>query len=463
MTKRLQFLAIAALSAFLAGCQGPCDKIQSINRPTLTSGTADFGTYVSVGTSISAGVQSNGLVDRHQVKAFPALFAQQLGKTVLSSGGGDFSFPAIDRDGFPALLRVASYSPLLITSAGRTTGNFMNTAQATAYHNMAVPFAIAADFVDSTHYYATLAPVNRSALAQNYFTNIVRHRGTIAQQALGKAPTFLSFEYGFNEVLGPVTKGALINGLTSNAFAAATTAGMNAIRATLPNAKVAVFNIPDPTLLPFVNTFSAFTVNLTTGQPVALVGPGSTALSAGDFVLLSAGPYLAQGIGIPVGAYNYVNPGAPGTGQSLPDSTILSEAEASAVLTEVAQMNAHLDTLTMRPFVAKVDFHAALASAAANGIHIGANVFTTAFVRGGLFSLDGVHPNDLSHAVLANLMIDAVNARFGSGVPRLNPSDFASPNASRVQPVSPYPGLPQPMIIENDQPFVSGYGSPFRD
>lgn len=459
MTKRLQALTIAALAAFLAGCQGPCDSIESISRPTLTAGSADFSTYVSVGTSISAGTQSNGLVDRHQVKSFPSIFARQIGKTVLSSGVGDFSLPAVDFDGFPALLRVVSYSPLLISNAGRTTGNFINLAHPTSYRNMAVPFAIALDFVDSTHYYATVPPVNRTPLAQNFFTNIVRHRGTIAQQALGQAPTFVSFEYGSNEVLGPATTGATINALTSNAFAAATTAGIDAIHATLPTTKVAVMTVPDPTLTPYVRTFSAFTVSLTTGQPVALIGPGNTALSAGDFVLLSAGPLLAQGIGIPVGAYNYINPAAPGTGQGLPDSTILNVAEASAALTEVTEMNAHLDSLTQRPFVAKVDFNGLLNTVAASGYRLGANTYTLDFITGGLFSLDGVHPNDLAHAVVANLMIDAVNSKFGSGVPRVNPSDFASPNASRSKPASPYEGLPRAMTIENVQPFVSGYRS----
>lgn len=458
MTRRLQLLAIAALAAFLAGCQGPCDSIESLNRPGLTSGSADFSTYVSVGTSISAGTQSDGLVDRHQVRAFTSLFAQQTGKLVLSSGGGGFTLPAVDRDGFPALLQVVSFRPLIINNTGRTTGNFVNTGQASAYHNMAVPFAIAQDFVDSTHYYATTPPVNRTLIAQNFFTNIVRHRGTIAQQALSKGPTFMSFEYGSNEVLGPVTTGGMINALTSNAYAAYTTAGLNAIHATLPNTKVAVFNVPDPTVVPYVRTFSAFTVSLTTGQPVALIGPGGTPLSAGDFVLLSAGGLLAQGNGIPVGAYNYVNPAAPGNGTPLPDQVILSAAEASAAQTEVTEMNAHLDSLTQRPYVVKVDFNGTLNSIQANGYQLGANHYSTAFITGGLFSLDGVHPNDMAHAIMANLMIDAVNAKFGAGVPRLNLSEYGTPNASRSLPVSPYEGLPRPMIIESSQPFVSGYG-----
>jgi hypothetical protein len=35
---------------------------------------------------------------------------------------------------------------------------------------------------------------------------------------------------------------------------------------------------------------------------------------------------------------------------------------------------------------------------------------------------------------MANLLIDAVNSRFGSGIPLVNPLQYASPSASRAQP-----------------------------
>jgi lysophospholipase L1-like esterase len=38
---------------------------------------------------------------------------------------------------------------------------------------------------------------------------------------------------------------------------------------------------------------------------------------------------------------------------------------------------------------------------------------------GTYFTLDGVHPSGLSHQAIANLMIDSVNAKYGTSVPNV--------------------------------------------
>ena len=60
--------------------------------------------------------------------------------------------------------------------------------------------------------------------------------------------------------------------------------------------------------------------------------------------------------------------------------------------------------------------------------------YSGAFVTGGLFSLDGVHPTDLAQGLLANAMIQSVNARFGSAVPLVDLSGVATLTSSRAQP-----------------------------
>ena len=40
-----------------------------------------------------------------------------------------------------------------------------------------------------------------------------------------------------------------------------------------------------------------------------------------------------------------------------------------------------------------------------------------AFITGGAFSLDGVHPNGRGYALIANEFIKAINAKFGSTIP----------------------------------------------
>ncbi len=443
---RIRLGLVLGLSLALAGCQGPCSKIEPITAPPLTSGSVDFTTYVSAGTSISAGWQSGGLVDRHQVRSFPTLFARQIGKTVQTDGRGTFTLPTYDRDGFPQLMHIVSYSPLIVTNTGRTTGNPTNLAQASAYHNMAVPFAIAFDFVDSSFYYnANVHP----AAAIPLFDNIVRHRGTIAASALSLAPTFLTWEYGSNEVLGPTSSGAAAATTTGENYTAVVNASLNAIHGALPNTRIAVMNVPDVTSVPFVTTLPPFTVSLTTGQPLPLIGV-SGPLQLGDFVLLTASTLIATtGTGIPAGGYNYLNPSVASNGQPLPESVILRAAEASQTRTEVTEMNAAIAAqVAARPYVALVDLNAILNDIAANGLLLGGTLFTTDYITGGLFSLDGVHPNDLAHAVICNALIDAVNGRFGAGVPRVNPLEWATPSSSSLRPAFPPDGRALPTRID---------------
>jgi len=43
---------------------------------------------------------------------------------------------------------------------------------------------------------------------------------------------------------------------------------------------------------------------------------------------------------------------------------------------------------------------------------------------GGGFSLDGVHPSPRGYAILANAFAEAINAKYGSNLPGVNPLDF---------------------------------------
>lgn len=432
-SKRLKLSVVLAIVASLAGCAGPCSKTDRITGPTLVTNGVDLSTYVAVGTSLSSGFESGGLVDRHQVHSFPSLFAAQIGKTVQIDGRGTFSQPTVNFDGIPALLEIKSYSPLIINASGRTIGAPTNLAQNSAYHNLGIPGAVLLDLVDTTHYHSTQPPVNRKNFT--FFNIIQRIRGTLLAQALSLAPSLISLEYGANEVLGPTTAGRAPSTLTSAGYAQLMTIALNAIHAASPATRVAVFNVPDVTSIPYFTTFPAFTASTSTGQSLPLLA-ASGALQLGDLVLLPAAAQIAAGTGIPPGGFNYVNPAAGSNGQVLPDSVILRAADVAIAQTQIAEMNSVVDSVASRPFVTRVDLAGLLAEIKTNGVHIGGNLYTSAYVTGGLFSLDGIHPNDLGYALMANQMIDAVNSRFGSSGPRVNPAQFASPNASRARPAS---------------------------
>ena len=434
MKNHVRIASVLLLAASLAGCNGPCQKIAKIAGPKLTSGTADFTRYVAVGTSISAGYESGGLVNRHQITTFPARFAQQVGFTVTSAGTGTFSFPAVDGNGIGPLLQLLSLVPPIITSPA-TPGNPINIAQVGDYQNLAIPGSLAYDFADSSAYHSFPNPIGRTNFTM--FNIITRGRGRVVDQALRQAPTFISFEYGANEVLGSATAGTTALIFPSANYAAILTGDMNAIHASFPNTKLAMFNVPDVTVIPFFTTWKPYTVSLTTGAVVPLVGLDPVH----DLVLLTAKDSLAIGTGIPVGAYNYVYPPAPGNGRPLPGSMVLTAAEQSTILAAVTAMNAAVDSVSQRPWIAKVDLAGTLAGIAANGYMVGSTKYTSAFVTGGIFSLDGVHPTDLAHAILANTMIDAVNARFGSTVPRVNVGQSGTLSSSSLRPTLGKDGL----------------------
>jgi hypothetical protein len=419
ITLRFRLGIVLALAAALAGCEGPCTSIDRINGPALSSNGVDLSTYVAVGTSLSSGYMSGGLVDRHQVQSFPALFATQIGKTSLINGQGTFTFPAINGDGIPPLLEIRSYNPPALSNSGRVLGSPTNIAQPSAYHNLGIPGAVLLDLVDSTHYHATVPPVNRTNFT--YWDIIQRRRGVLLQQALSLQPTIMSLEYGANELLGPtVNAGTSPNPATNLGHAALMTAALNAIHTASPGTRVAVVNVPDVTSIPFFTTIPPF-VEIPGVGTVFLAGADSV-LTANDLVLLSAATLLGQGYGVP--------------GNPLPESVILRAPEVAATQIEVNEMNAVVDSVAQRPFVTKVDLHGLLQRIAVEGYPIGADVYTSDFIRGGLFGLDGIHPNDLGYALLANELIAAVNSKFGCVIPSVNPSLYATPDASRARPAT---------------------------
>jgi hypothetical protein len=413
-------IALAAPALMLAGCE----KIKAIQAPAAQGGKADFSVVVAMGTSISAGTQSDGLVVHHQTRSFAYLFAQQ-------AGAASFTIPSISADGFPPLLRIVSLGPPpVISNAGRTQGQPTNLAQPTAYHNLGVPFAVLPDVLDASNYYnPALTP------RDIFFQYIVRNRGTILTEVSSLQPTFITFEYGSNEVLRSVTSGGLLGVLLSSAqFAGLLDATLAAVATVAPSAGIAIVNVPGVDVIPFANTFPP--VVDSAGVLVGLIANedgGTKRLGPGDRVLLTGGTALAGGMGFPLGTTSYVT-GAPGTGAPLADQFVLTASEAAPIVQAVSEYNAAIASQAAGRDLALLDLNGLLRKAATEGFFYQGTRYTPEFVTGGLFSLDGVHPTDLAHGFLCNALIEAVNAKFGSTIPLVDLSRVASGTSSRARP-----------------------------
>jgi hypothetical protein len=142
-------------------------------------------------------------------------------------------------------------------------------------------------------------------------------------------------------------------------------------------------------------------------------------LPPGSLVTLQAAPLLAQGFGLP--------PGIPGAnGQPLPDNVVLDNAAGGERATAeeiVAAYNRDLRTLARTIGATYVDLDAVLRDAVA-GLTVGGVEMSADFVTGGLFSLDGIHPSSLGHALAANVVIEAINRDFGANIPPVNLNEF---------------------------------------
>ncbi|MEZ2415273.1 G-D-S-L family lipolytic protein [Muriicola sp. E247] len=114
-------------------------------------------------------------------------------------------------------------------------------------------------------------------------------------------------------------------------------------------------------------------------------------------------------------------------GVSLPleDKWVLTPEEQMSVSTALASYNQTISALAQVYDVAFVDANAFLNTFAETGFPLSDGTTVTAtYGTGGGFSLDGVHPSPRGYALLANLIIEEINAKYGSNLPGVDPLDF---------------------------------------
>jgi lysophospholipase L1-like esterase len=360
------------------------------------TGAANFTRYVAIGDSLTAGFMSGGLSVSGQRNSYPALlYRQATGQTT------GFEQPLVSDPGIPAQLQLTSLSPLVIApKSGQGVPTNLNVPR--PYNNLAVPGARLRDVLVTY-----TGGLHDLVLRPSAFQNT-----TALQQAMLYNPTFVTVWIGNNDVLAAATSGVVIEGVTLTPVAQFET-DFRTLVTTLAstNAKMAIATIPDVTTIAYVNAISPFITVPQTGQKVPIIGPNGL-LTANDRVLLTASPLLAQGIGVPAAL--------GGTGKPLPDTAVLSASELSTIAARVQSYNNIIRTVANERGAALVDTNALLTQAALGRIGAGGISITPAFLTGGLFSYDGVHPTSIGYALVANAFIEAINAKFGGDIPPVN-------------------------------------------
>lgn len=396
--------AVALLSlGFLAGC-GPQDN--KVLGPSTPTPGAIFASYVSLGNSITAGWQSNGINDSTQKRAYPVLLAQSMGTS--------FIYPSLNMPGCPPPIANFQTGALV----GPTVPNncaFRNTgltAVGDRVNNVAVPGAAVVD--------PTLPTTNCCAA----LTTFILGGMTQVQRALQAHPTFATIWIGNNDVLAPALSGIL----TPSPFSAGVT--------------------PVST---FTTQYDAMLNQLTTGAPglkgvligVVQVG-GIPAFSPG--YVIAGDPRASLAIDAASGTHVTILPNCVGStsivdlvrmipairagsyppyiscvkGQFPPsalvgDLFVLDDAEQASLQQTIGAYNAYIQGKANSLGWAYYDPNADLAALKAQGaIPLFPNFASATQPFGQYLSLDGIHPSNAAHVLFTNQLITIINSKFGT-------------------------------------------------
>jgi lysophospholipase L1-like esterase len=406
MSRTTTLLGAATLGLALATA---CTDEQLFRPASIIPVNPLFTSYVAMGNSLTAGFQSAGINDSTQVQAYPVLIARQMQTP--------FFQPLMNKPGCPPpLVNVFTGAvvqpPVPLNCALRET----QAVPPPFVNDVAVPGAKVIDALSN------LSPSSDANALTTFFLG-----GLTQLQAMARAnPTFVTIWIGNNDVLGAATDTANAGnpGLVTpvNTFTARYRAMLDAVDSTPSKGHGVLIGVADVGLIPYLSYGQVYLFVKSTGAlPSNFVVSNDCAPSAfggvGDTVLVP----FRYGFGL-IGAAQR-NPSTTYTLDCLNDHNI-EPGELANLHAAVNGYNTAIAALATARGYAYVDPNPALLALKADTAQVApfphanpADPKFTAAPFGTAFSKDGVHPSAGSHKLIANLLIQAINAQYGTTVP----------------------------------------------
>ncbi|MDB4879785.1 MAG: lipolytic protein family [Gemmatimonadetes bacterium] len=412
MHRLTHFARATALGALVLAAG--CTQTRDVLAPRAS--TADnglFQSYVALGNSITAGYQSGGINDSTQRQSYARLLA--------TSMGTQYHFPSLAMPGCtPPLTNLLTGARVTLAGAPVTTCYARTASSVTdVLNNVAVPDAYSAD------------PVAVSGTFQsNPLTTFILGGLTQVQRALVARPTFASIWIGNNDILGAGGSGILVATpalgqrgiLTTQAeFQRNYDAMVKQLVDSAPGLKGVLIGVVQVSNVPRLVTgdtlFKSSAANRTAMATIAGL-PAGTPLNilancAGSTALVNIYNLLEQ-----IRARTHPNavscvknvPAAP-----VGDIFVLDDAEQQALTAAVSAYNAYISAKAAAIGFAYVDPNPVLlAQRSTNAIPRFPNFVSGTAPFGSLISIDGVHPAAAGHVLVANAVITAINAKYGT-------------------------------------------------
>ena len=409
MNTKSYLLTICLCAAFslFAACS---EKENPVKDQSL--GSIDASVFVAVGSNYTAGMQSGALFEEGQMYSFPNLIATRLNTP--------FVQPLMPYPGTGELRILQSLTPPTVGAKNPSQTNPTNVQHPAPFNNLGIPLGIMADAVDES-------PIMDRATSRGnpFYVMVMRNQAafgnSLVDQAIKLNPTIMTFWLGYNDVLAYAMSGGIRGtnrGLDGNPpgthpteyaeFGKFVKAAFAKIKAGLPNTKVVVGNIPNPTDMPYFTTVPRKLPNSAKpDQPYSIYYRNNagnvTTVGPTEYALLTAQAQLAQGIGL--------TPSNP-----LPSAFVLDEAEYSIMIGAVTAYNNLIYTEALLQGFALVDMNKFFSDIKTTGYRIAGENYTSGFITGGVFSLDGVNLSARGNALAANRFIEVMNQAWGANI-----------------------------------------------
>ncbi len=431
------FRYFIAVSMLMVSCS------PTLEPPNYTSGTTDFTSYVAVGTSFTAGVTNGALTRKGQQESFPALIASKFAlaeggsfRQPLVNPGTGFAWDIITKQysGTQKLVNVLNcigQSNIGVKTESVNPLDFDYIGNKGPYNNMGVPGAKSYNLYSQTFGKGTVT-------GNPYYHRFATDTGliggltsTVIGDALANEPTFFTLWIGNNDMLNYALAGGVDLGNPDLAITPLSTfeAALDTIVESLTanGADGVIASVPDLTEIPFfsaipynglvltqqqadsLNLVSPAGISYTAGKNPFVAYTGNTGgpirqLRAGELVLLSvnADDIRCNKLG------TSLNP--------IPSALILDSAEVANIRNAIIGYNAKLRTVASQYNLAFADMNLYFKQLSAGIVYNGA-AYSTEYLSGGAFSVDGIHPNGRGYALIANEFIRVINARYNSNLP----------------------------------------------
>jgi len=426
--KKLLLLVLFSNLILLSACDNDDDN----NGENLQA----LRKLIAIGDSLTAGVQSNGLVIEFQENSFPFLVSLQIGNE------DRFEQPLIDSPGI-GINPIFGTAPLTFENGQIVVNNLngdplsllLNPSLSRPYDNLGIPGAELFDVRNTT-----------SSDTNMLFEIILRGFGTQLEQAISLDPSMIALWIGNNDVLGAVTSGGDIERITPQEEFATEFGSLIEALIDSTSAFIIVGNIPDVTEIPFSSFFNRIfrtipALGINTPVPVLfdlnanpiIFGDGrfipilTREIDVENLLLPAALDYL-EGIGVPdeealtelglspeeaeglVSAMRLfgLNP----TGIPIDEDLTLTGLEKDDIRDAVDGFNNIISDLVSEFNMDMVDLNTEYEKLNNEGIDGYTGSFVLADAVNTAFSLDGIHPNNGGHALIANFFIEAINESF---------------------------------------------------